>query len=70
MAEFISYDCMAAAVANPQRKAELLAVLEEAEYALRKAANQYEIDKGRRSSILDGRLEMVRQAIARAKEGL
>ena len=46
---------------------DLLAALEEAEYALNAATEQYAADKGRRSTILDGRLEIVRQAIAKAK---
>jgi hypothetical protein len=46
---------------------EMLDALEEAEYALRLAADQYAEDKGRRSVILDGRLEIVRAAIAKAK---
>jgi hypothetical protein len=45
----------------------MLDALEEAEYALRLAADQYAEDKGRRSVILDGRLEIVRAAIAKAK---
>jgi hypothetical protein len=46
---------------------EMLEALEEAEYALRLAADQYAADKGRRSVILDGRRELVRAAINKAK---
>ena len=48
---------------------EMLDALEEAEFALRSAADQYATDKGRRSTILDGRLGIVRVAIAKAKGG-
>ena len=46
---------------------DMFAALEEAEYGLRSAADQYHIDKGRRSSILDRQLEIVRAAIAKAR---
>jgi hypothetical protein len=45
---------------------ELLDAMEEAEYALSNAAEQYATDKGRRSVILDGRVVIVRAAIAMA----
>ena len=46
---------------------DLLAALEEAEFALHSAAEQYAADKPHRSTVLDGRLEIVRQAITKAK---
>jgi hypothetical protein len=46
---------------------DMLQALEEAEYALRNAADQYPCDKGRRSAVLDGRLRIIRAAIVRAK---
>lgn len=46
---------------------DLLAALEEAEYALSLAANLYAATKSHHSSVLEGRLAIVRQAISKAK---
>ena len=47
----------------------MLAALKEAEFALHAAAEQYAIDKPHRSTVLDGRLEIVRKAIAKTRGG-
>lgn len=46
---------------------DLLEACEEAEYVLNAAAELYAADKGQRSTVLDGRLQIVRQAIAKTR---
>jgi hypothetical protein len=46
----------------------MLQALEEAQYALQNAAGQYASDRGRRSTILNSRLAVIRAVILEARQ--